>query len=212
MQKQKTRLIVIAGPQSSGKTSVLKFISQKFLDIPIINEVNQYTILGKNHMGSVFVNSDIEIKVVKKDIEITKKINRHNLITVIETGILHCPYLERFCNAKTADKFFNNYLKIYKIFRPIVIFINTKPSVSWRRRKKIYYKRIMKQGIKDKKQIKNIMEKYKKGLFIMYPLWLKYYKKIPFEKYMIKNSHNEKKFFDKQIMVLLQSIINREEC
>ncbi|MGB9883701.1 MAG: hypothetical protein ACPLRN_04315, partial [Microgenomates group bacterium] len=98
-------------------------------------------------------------------------------------------------NFKSAKTYFKKYLKIYKNYQSMVIFIDVKPKISWKRRKNKYWQRIKEAGIIDKDEIKKRFKKYKKIIFDLYPLWLKYFKIIPFQKIIIKNSYKTKKVF-----------------
>ena len=65
-------LITIAGPQSSGKSSALKIIKQKYPNINLFEEINPYLVTNKNHLGAAFVDKNLQIKIIKAEIKRTK--------------------------------------------------------------------------------------------------------------------------------------------
>jgi len=188
MQKALTKFLIIAGPQSSGKTTVFNLLKKKYPKLSFVEEINQYSLVNKKHMGGAFVNREIEIAITSENIRTTKKIDRTKKVVIMETDIFHVVYLEKSAGRKTAEEFFPRYLKAHKGLNPTIIFIDTKPRTSFQRRRKIYLKRIKDAGIIDLKTKKQMLEKHKKNIYDLYPLWIKYYKKIPFKKFMIKNS------------------------
>ncbi len=199
------KLIIIAGPQSSGKTTVFQFLQKKFPAFHFVPETNMYSVIGKNHPGAAYVTKDLEIQIVKKDIKKIKAIPRTVQIAVMETGIFHLMYLEAIADKKTAETYYLKYRKAHGKLQPVILFIDTKPAVSWKRRKPIYEKRIT--HITDSKERETVMKKYRSTIYRFYPLWLKWYKKFPFEKYMIRNSYKTEEAFLKETMALFRKYI-----
>ncbi len=206
MQKEKTRLIIIAGPQSSGKTEAIKIISQHFPRFPIYHEVNPYSVESKNHRGGAYTNSSLSKKIVDIDIENIRKIPRDNKINILETGILHLCYIEQICGVFCAENYFKKYISAQKDLHSIIIFIDTKPAISWKRRKPEYLARIKKNNITNPKEQRATLNKYRSTISTLYPLWLKYYNKAPFEKYMIKNSNKNYYVFKKELLDLVHKL------
>lgn len=204
-----TRLITIAGPQSSGKTTLFNHLKKKYKKYVFLPEINPKSITGKKDFGAINTYESLERRITKIDIDRIKKIDRNNKIIVIETGIFHYVWTENFLDKKTAEKYFKKYLDVQKKFHSFVIFIDTKPDISWKRRKEIYKQRILNKGIHDKSIIKKYLQEYKKIIFNLYPLWLKCYKKIPFEKIMIKNSTKAKTTFLKQAEKIILSLLSQ---
>lgn len=205
--RAKTKLLIIAGPQSSGKTTVFKLLQKKYPNATFVPEVNQYLIYGKKHLGSAYVTKETELLISKEDIRITKKIDRSKKLVIMETGIFHAAYLEKLVGRKTADKFYPKYLDAHTGLDPIILFIDTKPQTSFKRRKKIYLKRIADAKIKDSKVKQEMLEKYKKNIYDLYPFWIKYYKKFPFKKVVIKNSRKSYNKFIDEVLLLTKNII-----
>jgi hypothetical protein len=186
-----TKLITVAGPQSSGKTTILNLLKTRFPTYKFISEINPYTIVGNHHFGAAFTNKETELKIVDKDIKTIENIDLTEKIVIIETGILHLSYLELLCSRLIADNYYLKYLSAHRGLNSIIFFIDTKPKISWLRRKNNYLKRLDKVGIRDQKKRKIYLNKYKTRIYELYPLWLKYYHRVPFQKIMIKNSYKD---------------------
>lgn len=203
-------LLIIAGPQSSGKTTAFNYLKNKLINnrkkketVKFIPEINPYSIAGKNHLGGAFTNKELEIKIIEKDLEILKNIKiLPDYITpiIIETGIFHLVYGEIFCGKSLTNIFYKKYLRLHKNLKTKIIFIETKPKVSWKRRKAIYKKRTA--NFTNPQGRKEVLERYRLTIERLYPLWLKWYKKMPFEKYMIKNSYKKKEVFLQEVLNL----------
>lgn len=202
--------ITIAGPQSSGKSTALKHIQEKHKDWYIIEEINPYTIAGKNHPGAAFVNRDLEITLTKTDLaKIGAVKNKIDSNVVIETGIAHIVYSQFFAGKRVADQFYNDYLKLYNDLNPFLIFIDTNPKTSFSRRKSKYEERIKRKGIVGVKNKAKIMKKYKKTIFNLYPLWLKFYEKFPYPKVKVENSQINKEEFLAQLDNVIASLLSQ---
>lgn len=205
--RTKTKLIVIAGPQSSGKTTIMKLLEKKYPHTPFIEETNQYTVVDKNHLGGAYVDSETEKQINNADIEKIKAIDRNQNIIFIESGIMHCTYAEYYCDEKTAKSYLEKYIRAHEGLHPIIFFIDTKPQVSWRRRRKTYIQRIDRAGVTDPKKREEMLEFYRTRISNIYPLWHKYFRLIPFEKYMIKNSYKSWEVFEKEILNIIKTHI-----
>lgn len=200
--------LIIAGPQSSGKTTAFNYLKNKLINnhkkketVKFFPEVNPYSIVGKDHLGGAFTNKELEIKIIKKDLELLKNINSlpdRMTPIIIETGIFHLVYGEIFCGVRITNSFYQKYLELHKNLKTKIIFIDTKPEVSWKRRKAIYKKRTA--NFTNPQERKKALERYRLTIERLYPLWLKWYKKLPFEKYMIRNSYKKERLFLREIM------------
>lgn len=202
-----SKLFIIAGPQSSGKSTVWNLLKNEYRRFNFIPETNQYSIVGNDHPGGAFVTYEIEKKILDRDVKVIKSIDRKRPVSVIETGIFHLLYAEKICDKKTADVYFKKYLKAHKNLEPVVIFIDTKPPVSWHRRRKKYLARIHKSGVTDPEEVKKTLLKYRKTIFNLYPLWIKYLKKIPFRKVVIKNTYKSRDRFLRRINKTVKSLL-----
>lgn len=198
-------LITIAGPQSSGKSTVFSSLQSIYPTAFFIEETNQYKLIGNHHLGAAYVTSSTEEQILNEDIKIINSLDCSQNIYIIETGIFHTIFAAFMLGKEKTDMFFNEYLRAYKRFRPVVIFIDTKPAVSWKRRKPNYRKRI--DGGKSQDERSQMMDKYRQRIFDLYPIWVEYYNLIPFTKFIIKNSHKKYGSFIKEVTSLTKTFV-----
>ena len=192
--------VTIAGPQSSGKTTALEHLRKKHSDWFFIEDINPYTIAGENHPGGAYTSEELEIKISEIVLaKIASVKNRYNQNSAIEAGIFHLVFMKFFGRKKLVDLFYPQYTNLYNDLNSFIIFIDTKPEVSFSRRKEIYIERIKKMGITDKKLFASKLKKYQDIVFRLYPHWLKFYEKIPYPKVSIKNSDISKQQFLNEI-------------
>lgn len=192
-----TKLLIIAGPQSSGKTTAFNYLKSKYPDYHYQEEINPYYLAGKNHGGAAFTTNELELKLVEADLQMlcslkNKKLNGYKGI-ICETSIFHLVYTENFCGLKTADEYLKKYLLLHDNFDSYLLFIDTKPEVSWRRRYPNYLTRTKSNGGIE------ALEKYQNTIYKLYPIWLKWYDRIPFKKQTIRNSFITKETFIEKI-------------
>jgi len=200
----KTKLITIAGPQSSGKTTIFNLLKENYPQALFLPEINPFT-FKKDHLGAAYVTKKFEKQIVEADINQIKNL-KHSLYNnrlknnkksrprtvIVETGIFHLVYLdETIVGKKTAEKFLSKYLLALQRFKPLILFIDTKPHVSWQRRKNHYIKRLKKTKSTSGKEKKKFLERHKAKIYRLYPLWLKHYQKLPFKKIIVKNSYKD---------------------
>lgn len=201
------KYIIIAGPQSSGKSTLLKYLKEKHPNWHFIEEKNPASVTGKKDFGAINSESELERKIIEEDILHIKKINRKNKkVIIIESDIFHYVYARYFIGKKEANDFFKQYLQAHQGYDPLVIFIKTTPSISWERRKPEYIKRIKNKRITDEKTVIKHLDQYKKIIEDLYPLWLKCYDKIPFKKLTIENLHGKKAEFLKKAEKIILSL------
>jgi len=200
------KLITIAGPQSSGKTTLFNILKNRYSGWRFIEEINPYQVIDKNHPGGAFTNKTHELKILDEDLRIFKSIHDKRT-TVVETGILHVVYGEKFCGAKIAQKYLEKYQKIHNKLEPLIFFIDTKPEVSWRRRQGKYLERINNSGIKEEKEVTKRLAKYQKNLYSLYPLWLKYFDKLSYEKIIFRNSYIDEEEFIREAFLQIQKFL-----
>lgn len=207
MEACKTKLLIIAGPQSSGKTTVFELLKKKYAKIKFIPEINPYAIAGNNHLGGAFVDAKLDKKIVDISIKKIAVVNKSYKTVCVETGPFHIAWLAENTDQKTVDVYFLKYLKALKPFEPTILFIDTKPAVSFRRRKNIYLSRIKKAGINDRREKKRMLNKYENKIKRLYPLLIKYYKKLPFAKIMIRNSYKSFRQFKNEVYEAAEKFI-----
>lgn len=200
--QNKTKLLIIAGPQSSGKTTIFNLLKKKYPKFTFISEINQYTLEGKFHMGAPFVTKKMEIQIGDATIRAIGSATSSAKTVIMETGIFHLAWLEEVHGTAIANAYFSKYILAHNSLEPIIIFIDTKAKVSFLRRKKIYLERIRKAGVINTKEKREMLKKYKVKIVKMYPYFLKYYRKIPFKKIMIRNSYKDyQQFIDGVVQI-----------
>lgn len=200
--------ITIVGPQSSGKTTALEYLRKKYPKWHFVEEINPYTIASRDHLGGAYSNEELQIKISEITlIKIRSIENSYNPVSIIESGIGNLIYTRFFSSKKLAEEYFEKFYNEYDKLNPFIIFIDTKPEVSFLRRKEKYIERIKKQGMTNPKQFSNSLNKYEKIIYDLYPHWIKFYEKLPYPKFLIKNSYiSEAKFFqevDKAVSSIL---------
>jgi len=189
------KIIIIAGPQSSGKTTTFNFLKTIYKEAVFVEEINPYFFV-KKHLGGALTDKKLEKKIIAEDFKILSKLkNIKKSLIFIETGIFHIVYAEKIIGKETVDYYFKKYLNVYKYFEPIIIFIDTQPRISWKRRKNIYKKRLINAGIKTKEENEKFLKKYQKNIDDLYPMWIKWLNRFSYKKILIKNSYKSKRKF-----------------
>jgi hypothetical protein len=124
---------------------------------------------------------------------------------IFETGPLQIVYVEKYSGIRQANIYFEKYLKALKLFKPTIIFIDTKPYISFKRRKNKYLDRIKTHGLS--KESKIIIQEYRDKIFDLYPLWRKWLDKFSCQKIIIKNSYKSKEEMLKIISDVFVNIV-----
>lgn len=201
---KRTRLIIVAGPQSSGKSTLFSLLKSQVAQCQFLPEINPYKFVSKNESITKSVDSrEIQLEILKEELERAKTLIGKPGTHIIETGIFSVVYLHDLFGEKKAQESLNEYLSIYKELNPHIVFIDTKPNESWKRRKGEYIHRI---GHIDKGQKEEILKKYQQRIHRLYPLWLKYFESIPLPKTVIKNSYKNRDTFLKESTKLVKSL------
>ncbi len=197
--------ITVSGPQSSGKSTVFKYLESKYSKrgIKFIKEINPYEFKKTDHPKYLSTHG-IQETLTKMTLsslgKITSKKNH-----IMETGPMQIVYVEKYEGLKKANLYFKKYLKIVKPLNPIIIFIDTKPEISFRRRKQTYITRIKKHNLQDRQ--KQLLNEYKNKIFDLYPLWHKWLRKFPYKKIVIKNSYKSEDKFIKEVDKIIRSLL-----
>lgn len=200
------RFITISGPQSSGKSTVFKYLSKKYSrrGIKFVEEINPYEHTKTDHPKYLSTYGIQEV-LTKKTLAVMKKLgNKTNI--VMETGPMQIVYIDKYSNPKKAEEYFSKYVEISKKLNPFIIFIDTKPGISFKRRRKVYEERIDRHKMIHKK--KEILKQYEEKIYDLYPLWHKWFKRYPFEKKIIKNSYKKEKQYIKEVEDVIKSLLN----
>ncbi|MFZ6034603.1 MAG: deoxynucleoside kinase [Patescibacteria group bacterium] len=192
------QFITIAGPQSSGKTTAVNHLRRKHPDWYFLDVVDPYTIGGMQHAGAAYTDRDLQTNIMKVELmKLNAMKNKVNPVFLAEMGIFRLVYARYFYGKGLPDEFFDQYINAYEAFDPYLVFIDTKPEISFHRRKNRYIERIKNRGITDKKKFDKMLKKYQDTVFHLYPYWLKFYDRIRFPKTLIKNSYiSEQEFLN----------------
>ena len=127
----KPTCIIIAGPMCAGKTTTAKILVKRLQNTLYHPEINQYTLMGKKHVGGAFVGSRLEKKINKANLERLRKItsDSQDLMHFIETDIFHCVFAKFLGKDIDADFYKKEYIKLYQkanvglLFRSIRHFV-----------------------------------------------------------------------------------------
>ncbi len=204
------KLVIVSGPQSSGKTTLMNHIKANHKDWFFVDEINPAFITGNKDHGAFHTGPELEKKIIEKSLNIINNLDMKKNVTFLETGIFAIVFARYLMDEKTADEFYRQFLKAFEGLELYVIFINTVPQVSWERRKEKYLKRIKNNGEVDKDLIDKHLNRYKKIITELYPLMLKFYDELPFPKTMIENSNKEKSTFLKEAEKIIFSLLSRK--
>jgi thymidylate kinase len=202
------RFITIAGPQSSGKSTVFKYLSKKYgnQNIKFVAEINPYEYKGTDHPKYLTTYGIQEI-LTKKTLALLRKIgDKTNFI--LETGPMQIIYVEKYDGIRKAETYFKKYLEISKPLNPFIIFIDTKPRISYMRRKAVYEERIQRHNLTNKK--KEILKQYEEKIYELYPLWHKWLKRFPFDKKIVRNSYKTEKQYIKEVENIVKNLMSSE--
>lgn len=201
---QPGRIIVVAGPQSSGKTTLFNLMKGRHPGWPRVGEFNPYTVRGSGHRGGAFASRQLELEITRRDLEAVSALVP-GTDCLVETGPFHLAYLERYCGLGTAEAYFPRYLQVYNRLNPFIIFIDTAPGASWLRRQPVYEARLDRNGVTDPAMQEAALGKYRRFMEEMYPLWKKYFSLFPFDKIAVANSHTDPSRFLRDAEKLLEA-------
>lgn len=195
--------IVIAGPQSSGKTTAWQYLKEKYANLADFNpEINPYTLFKNTQLGSIVATKKMQKKIHQADLTRIKNITI-NKTQVTETCLFHLVYYALIVGSDFYHQAWQDYKQALSSFNLKIIFINTLPEISFARRRENYQQRIDNEiktrqlkGEKARTFSKETMAKYKQRINDIYPWWMKVYQDIDYAKtkVMIQNNHQ---FLDK---------------
>lgn len=193
----------------AGKTTAAKTLNKTFRKTLHHSEINQYTLIGGFHPGGAFVDLELEEKIIKADLLRLKKItlDKRSLIHLIETDIFHCLYMKILGDEEKTARLEEEYKKYHQKFKTGLLFVDTKPQISWARRRNYYLKRTLSEikkrdlkGVEAKKFRDKRMRKYQQRIFNLYPLWLEMFENLSYPKIKIPNNGKSLEVFKKKII------------
>ena len=205
---------MIAGPQSSGKTTAWQYLKDKYSHLADFHpEINPYTLFKNTQLGSIIATAKMQKKIHQADLFRIKNI-RTNKIQVTETCLFHLVYYGLIIGTEFYYQAWQDYKQALSRFNLKIIFINTLPEISFARRRDNYQQRIVNEietrqlkGEKADTFSKETMAKYKQRINDIYPWWMKVYQDIDYAKakIMIENNHQFLDKFLKEVDFAFQS-------
>src|SRR3989339_284567 len=194
---KKINYIVIAGPQSSGKTTAWQYLKDKYDHLADFHsEINQYTLFKNTQLGSIAVTAEMQIKIHQADLSRIKSIMADK-VQVVETCLFHLVYYALIIGPDFYQQAWQGDQQAPSRFDLKIIFIDTTPKISFSRRRENYQQRITNEiklqqlrGKKANEFSRQTMAKYKQRIDEIYPWWKKVYQDIDFAKTKIKIDNN----------------------
>ncbi len=210
-------LVVIAGPQASGKTTGWEFLKNKYGQVAdFYEEMNQNILFPeKVKLGSIIVDAKMERKIHEADIASIAEMKMRNKLRVAETLMFHVVYYEEMVDKEFYERGKKDYQEALREFQVGVIFIDTRPEVSFRRRESEYERRIKNEierrglgGSEAKRFRQEMRGKYLRKMKERYPLWKQVYDEIDYaEKRVIDNNDLSEEEFLKQVVEVFEAML-----
>ncbi len=199
-------MVFISGSQSAGKTTLFNYLKDFYPQAKFQPEINPYTLVGK-HSGGAFVTTDLQKEISRLTIEQFKRLSKpaKKRLVFWETGFMNLAYVLRDGKGENYLYFKKEYLKLASLAEVKVVFIDTRPEVSWQIRRANYLKRVQEyledNHIKEEKreEVTQLrMARYKKNLWLMYPLFKETLEVLNLPTYVIENNGSSlEEFLDK---------------
>lgn len=180
-------LIIIAGPQASGKTTAISVIFNNYKNIIPYKEASKIIIEKNKLIGAAFVG-DFEEEIHKLNAERIKNISKGK-IHVMESVIFSLAHPLILGKIGIYNNFYPLQKKILEELNAGVLFIDVAPRISWQRRKEEYEKRV-----KSNVEKEEILKKYKGHIENAYSILLKMYGKLNLPKIKINGNVDEIQF------------------
>jgi len=200
------KIIVIAGPQASGKTTVWRFLSDKYGGrAGFYEEMNPYVLFPeKARLGSVVVDAEMEKKIHEADVARIGEVLKEGMVGVIETLMFHAVYYEEFLGKEFYHQGMRDYEKALREVEVGVLFIDTTPEVSFARRRGEYWWRVVREierrGLKGEEARRwgeEMMKKYETRMKDRYQKWWQVFEELDYvkEKWVIENNDRSRGSF-----------------
>lgn len=196
--------ISIAGPQSAGKTTAFKYLSKKYAKRGILFQMDMNPYIFKKSDHPKYISTqDFQEDLNRETIKLLQSIDR-NTDVIMENGPMQVVYIEAYSGKRKAEEYFRKYVKLLKRLDPVIIMVDAKPKLSFKRRINEYLRRIKKHKLQ--KQAQTILDQYEKKIIDLYPLWNKWFKRFPFKKILIKNSYKKQEKYLAEIETVINKI------
>lgn len=195
-------ILIIAGPQAAGKTTVInKLVAQPYnvedlflgksppLLFPL-QESRQIIVHKEMLLGAIFMTAEQEMQVIECDLHrmgLIKQRNHKPAVYVDECNIFTIAHALAHGVTQVQD-YWDQYVTKLEELKAQVIFVDLPPEVSWERRKRRYEKRLI--YFEDDEHA-DIMQRYHDYLFSLYPLLHNVLNSLPFPKVTISGLMSE---------------------
>lgn len=196
-----SRIIVIAGPQGAGKSTVITKLSHQLSTVAALfpgqkaplffplQESRQIVVHKHMLLGAIFMGKQHEQEIVACDLERMDVMLERAFKNVIYREVV---YLDE-CNVFTIahalahgavelQQHWDEYVTRLAKLNAAVIFLDVPPNVSWDRRRARYEQRLV---YFPSEQHEGILQKYRNYLVKLHPLLLDVYQRLPFPKVMV---------------------------
>lgn len=200
--------IVIAGPQSSGKSTAIEAIREKFPEAKVYKEINPFTVSkkGERHKGGAFVTPRLQKRIQEANLARLKTISRKRKgIYLEETGVLGLAHAKMRLGEKAVNDYLGKYKKVLGKLNAAILFIDTRPEVSWKRRKDYYAEKA--KEIKSGEKRKEVLQRYKDYLYKIYPEFHRILGRLNVPVKIYKNGDSPVEKFKKEILREFSSLL-----
>jgi thymidylate kinase len=214
-------LIIVAGPQAAGKSTIINQICSQYQNIspffgnarkripPIFPLQESRQIIAHKDMllGAIFMKPEQEREVVLCDLarmDLMLARRRDRLIYLDECNIFTIAHAVAH-GVKEVRSHWAEYVSRLQGLNTKVIFLDVPPEVSWERRRRKYEQRLV---YFPGNRHRSIMRRYKEYLTRLHPLLLDVYRRLPFPKEMLDGQLPEKDLIQKVSGVLIRLSIS----
>ena len=200
-----SELIIIAGPQAAGKTTVVSQICSDFSGLysvcnssvrkipPIfpLQESRQIVVHKNVLLGAIFMTREQEEEVVECDLarmDLISNRSRDRLVYLDECNIFTIAHAMAH-GIVDVESHWQEYILRLKRLNAKIIFLDVDPEISWERRRRKYQQRLI---YFPANRHNAIMRKYHEYLIRLHPLLLDVYHRLPFPKEFLDARKAEK--------------------
>lgn len=211
------KFVILAGPQSSGKTTAFNYLQKIYSDnLDSHYELNQTNVFQGVDMGCIAVTSNMEEKICFADIERVRSLVEVDKVQLYETAMFHLVYSQLLA-PRVYSNLRGEYKKSFAPHNLHIIFIDTPPDTTFARRKHIYEERIDKaiqkgetDGLDSVAYKDRMLTKYKKRMVDLYPHWHSVLQEIDYadSTTIINNNHDSKEKFLQDLKNSFEQIIS----
>ena len=196
------KVVVIAGPQASGKTTAWRFLSDKCGGrAGFYEEMNPYVLFPERaKLGNLAVDEEMERKIHEADVARVSEVLKEGMVGVIETLMFHAVYYEEFLGEEFYHQGMRDYEEALRGVEVGVLFIDTTPEVSFAR----YWRRVVgeieRRGLKGEEARRwgeEMMKKYEIRMRDRYQKWWQVFEELDYvkEKWVIENNDRSRGSF-----------------